>query len=124
MAYGMQQLRKAGDLLNRLDEGYSQKIVDMYMGPEDKPRSYTDNPVLGTAAGIGSVFGGGTPLRRADDQLDDRDIQTMQNVAAVTSAVAKYGAPLAGAGLALQGISDTFGGQADTPEPNQLPLQY
>ena len=123
MAYGMGQLRKAGDLLNRLDQGYSQKIVDMYMGPEDKPRSYTDNPVLGTAAGIGAIFGGGTPMKRMDITGDNDRRSLMENSAAVSSAVAKYGAPLAGAGLALQGISATFGGQADMPESNQLPLQ-
>ena len=119
----MEQLRKAGDLLNRLDQGYSQKIVDMYMGPEDKPRSYTDNPVLGTAAGIGAIFGGGTPMKRMDITGDNDRRSLMENSAAVSSAVAKYGAPLAGAGLALQGISATFGGQADMPESNQLPLQ-
>jgi len=121
MAYGKEQLRKAGDLLNRFDQGYSQKIVDMYMGPKDNPRSYTDNPVLGTAAGIGAIFGGGTPIRRP--KAGSQNVQTMEDVAAVSSAVAKYGVPLAGAGLALQGLSATFGGQADTPEPNQLPLQ-
>ena len=119
----MGQLRKAGQAINRFDEGYSQKIVDMYMGPEDKPRSYADNPVLGTAAGIGAIFGGGTPVNRVDIIGDRDDIRLMEDVAAVSSALAKYGAPLAGAGLALEGISATFGGQADMPESNQLPLQ-
>ena len=123
MAYGIGQLRKAGDLLNKLDQGYSQKIVDMYMGPEDKPRSYTDNPVLGTAAGIGAIFGGGTPICCTGITGENGRRSVMEQSAAISSAVAKYGAPLAGAGLALQGISEVYGGQADMPEANQLPLQ-
>ena len=119
----MEQLRKAGQAINRFDEGYSQKIVDMYMGPKDKPRSYTDNPVLGTAAGIGAIFGGGTPVNRVDIAGDNERRSAIEHTAAVSSALAKYGAPLAGAGLALEGISATFGGQADMPEANQLPLQ-
>ena len=90
--------RKAGDFLSKMDNTYSGKITDMYMGTADKPRSYTDNPVLGTAAGLASIYGGGTPLsmRGSNDATGS----------AYTSAIAKYGAPLAGVTLAGKGIYD------------------
>ena len=88
-----EQLRKAGNKLREMDDAYSGKIVDMYMGTKEKPREYTDNPVLGTAAGMGAIFGGGTPLKDG-------------GVAAYTSAAAKYVAPIAGVTLAGKGIYD------------------
>ena len=103
MAHGRDLLRKAGEALRGMDEKYSQKIVDMYMGPKDKPRSF-DNPAVGAAAGMASIFGGGTPIRYANPLDDDQIV--MHNVAATTSALAKYAAPMAGAGIALKGAVD------------------
>ena len=109
------KLRKAG---TRLDDSFSGKVVDMYMGPESNPRSYTDNPVLGTAAGVAATYLGGTPMSA-------RGQKGTAPGAAYTSAAAKYGATAAGvtaAGMALMDLTTRFGGQADRQEPNQLPL--
>ena len=107
-----EQLRKAGNKLREMDDAYSGKIVDMYMGSKEKPREYTDNPVLGTVAGMGAIFGGGTPLKDG-------------GVAAYTSAAAKYAAPIGGVTLAGKGLLDLsaqFGNGADYPEENSLTL--
>ena len=100
MAYGMQQLRKAGDALRSMDDQYSAKVVDMYMGPEDSPRSYEKQPVLGAAAALGAIYGGGTPASMM------RDGDTNSKIAAATGVAAKYIAPAAGIGLALKGAVD------------------
>ena len=106
-------LRKAGSKLLELDDAYSGRIVDMYMGSKDSPRDYADNPLLGAGAGLSAVFGGGTPLKD-------------NNVAAYTSAAAKYVAPVGGMTLAGKGILDltaAFGTAADMPEEQTLVLQ-
>ena len=121
MAYGREQLRKAGEALSnfftKVDDAYSAKIVDMYMGPKDNPRSYTDNPMLGAAAGMAAAFGGGMPLSKI------KEMQHRENkIAAATGAVAKYGAPAVGIGMAVKGAADIYGGFADQQEPNQLSM--
>ena len=91
-------VRKAGDYLRQMDDMYSGKIIDAYMGTADNPRSYTENPVLGTAAGLASIYAGGTPLSmRGNNEAAG---------SAYTSAIAKYGSPLAGVTLAGKGIYD------------------
>jgi hypothetical protein len=103
-------LRKAGEAMSGLpeaignkareiDEGYSKEIVNMYMGPEDNPRRYTDNPILGSLAGAGAVFGGGTPMSSFGNSMSD-------NVAAVTGAAARYAAPAAGVAAAGKALMD------------------
>ena len=92
-------VRKAGDKLRSVDDNYSKAIVDMYIGKEGDERSYADNPLLGTAAGVASVFAGGTPLSGMSGS-------SLEKGAAITSALAKYGAPLAGVGLATKGAYD------------------
>lgn len=108
-----EQLRKAGQALSALDDKYSSKIVDMYMGPVDKPR---EGGPMGAAAGMGAIFLGGTPASAL------RDGDTASKIAAATGIGAKYVAPLAGAGLALKGAIDmanVIGQQTPTTlEPN------
>lgn len=94
----LNQVRKAGDFLNKMDAAYSNKIIDMYMGTADNPRSYTENPLLGTAAGLASIYGGGTTMA----MRGNNDVPG----SAYTSAAAKYVAPLAGVTLAGKGIYD------------------
>ena len=113
MTHGRDLLRKAGDALRDMDDKYSSKIVDMYMGPLDKPR---DGGPMGAAAGMGAIFLGGTPA----SALKDGD--TASKIAAATGIGAKYVAPVAGAGLALKGALDMaalLGQQtSSTLEPN------
>ena len=92
-----EQLRKAGQALSDMDNKYSSKIVDMYMGPVDKPR---EGGPMGAAAGMGAIFLGGTPASAL------RDGDTASKIAAATGIGAKYVAPVAGAGIALKGALD------------------
>jgi len=81
-----------------MDTAYANRITDMYMGTVDNPRSYAENPVLGTAAGLASIYGGGTPLSmRGNNEIPG---------SAYASAAASYGAPLVGVTLAGKGIYD------------------
>ena len=97
MAHGKELLRKAGDALLGVDEAYSNKIVDMYMGPADNPR---EGGPMGAAAGLGAIFLGGTPA------IALRDGDTSSKIAAATGIGTKYVAPVAGVGLALKGAYD------------------
>lgn len=91
-------VRKAGDRLRQMDNAYASRITDMYMGSAENPRSYAENPVLGTAAGLASIYGGGTPLSmRGSNEASG---------SAYVSAAARYGAPIAGVTLAGKGIYD------------------
>ena len=92
-----EQLRKAGHALKNMDDQYSSKIVDMYMGPVDNPR---EGGPMGAAAGLGAIFLGGTPATAL------RDGDTSSKIAAATGIGAKYVAPAAGVGLALKGAYD------------------
>ena len=97
MAHGRELLRKAGDALRGMDDKYSSKIVDMYMGPVDKPR---DGGPMGAVAGLGAIFLGGTPASAL------RDGDTASKIAAATGIGAKYVAPAVGVGVALKGALD------------------
>lgn len=110
-------LKKGKRTVDAVDNTYSGKVTDMYMGKEDNPRSYVDNPVGGTAAGLAALYLGGTPMSA-------RGQEGTAPGAAYTSAAAKYGAPVAGVALAAKGIADMtgFGSQADQPEQHTLPM--
>ncbi len=88
-----------GNKARQMDDAYSSKIVDMYMGPEDNPRRYTDNPILGSLAGAGAVFGGGTPMSSFGNSPSD-------SIAAVTGAAARYAVPAAGVAAAGKALMD------------------
>lgn len=118
MTYAKEQLRKAGKALQKFDQAYSDKIVEMYAGPKDKERGYMEHPVFGTLAGMGAAYGGGTPMS------DRGGLETAPG-AAYTSAAAKYAAPVVGvtmAGMAVLDLTARFGGAADQPEPNTLSM--
>lgn len=112
----LNNIRKAGAFLSKMDNAYSDKITDMYMGTASNPRSYTENPVLGTAAGLASIYGGGTPLSmRGSNEATG---------SAYTSAAARYGAPLAGVTLAGKGIYDLAQLGRDDEDDGNLMVTY
>ena len=88
-----------GNKARKFDEDYSESIVNMLMGPEDNPRRYTENPVLGSLAGGAAVFGGGTPMSSFGNSRSD-------SIAAVTGAAARYAVPAAGVAAAGQALMD------------------
>lgn len=88
------QLRKAMDALKNFDDAYSEKIVNMYMGDGS-----VDNPLQSAAAGLASIYLGGTPYSKMNDH-------PAYKVSAHTSGAAKYVAPVVGVTLAGKGIMD------------------
>ena len=119
MAYGMQQLRKAGEAMQSFDDAYSAKIREMYKGK-------------GGAAGVAMGFMGGHPTfrkgevkRQATGPVGQAGEVAMEYALPAINAVPKYVLPAAGVTLAGKGLYDLtvqFGGTADQPEPNQLSM--
>ena len=110
MAYGREQLRKAGNFATKVDDAYSSKIQNMYMGSD--PTAHVSIPQA-----LASAYLGGTPMSERG-----KDIAAGS---AYTSAAAKYGAPVAGvtaAGMALVDLTSRFGSRADYQEEGQLPM--
>ena len=124
MSYGretvMGGLRKAGTAIRDMDDAYSDRIRDMYEGT---------NPLVQVGA---VMFGGGHPSfrkgevdRQATSRIGKGAEIAMEYALPAINAVPKYVLPTAGvtvAGRGLMDIAAAFGGQADEPEPNQLPL--
>ena len=108
----LNQLRKAGEGLRKMDDAYSGKIASMYQGA---------NPAVQAAA---YMVGGAHPsLRKAEPEGATGIAKAaMEYGIPAANAVPKYILPVTGAGLALKGLSDVFGGQADQPEPNTLTI--
>ena len=116
MAYGKEQLRKAGEAIRSFDDSYSAKIREMYKGK-------------GGVAGVAMGFMGGHPSFRKGEVKDAPGGQVGRAIAEYSlpaiNAVPKYVLPAAGVTLAGKGLYDLatqFGGAADYPEPNQLSM--
>ena len=133
MAYGMQQLRKAGDFIKDLDVKYAERAA---------------RDMGGDPASVGVQLGG-QPLsskieltsnaerNEASQRFRGRDASALEHLmlggaeAAVvggviaTNAGYRYGLPAAGLTLAGKGLYDltaAFGNSADYQEPGQLSL--
>ena len=137
MSYGrktvMGGLRKAGQAIRDFDDAYSEKARDLY-----SPLVNSDSPMVQSLGVAGAYLGGGIPSTRKAEYKKSSTFMNKQHEMAenvlvpalsylhpAQSAAVKYGAPAAGVTLAGQGILDiaaAFGGEADRPEDNQLPL--
>jgi len=112
MAYGMNQLRKAGQALRGMDDAYSAKIAQMYEG---------SNPAVQAAA---YMVGGAHPsLRKAEPEGAEGAVKVaLEYAVPAMNAVPKYVLPAAGVTLAGKGLLDMAGiiGQqtSSTLEPN------
>ena len=115
MAYGMQQLRKAGKALQGFDTAYADRVRKGMGGEKDSPMK---------------VMLGGQPLSsiryEGAESLTDH-LQGSAFVAGVgaTNVGYRYGLPAAGLTLAGKGLLDLtaqFGNAADYQEPGQLSL--
>ena len=96
-------VRKAGERMRKFDDNYSKAIADMYI--EDGKR-YGD--IEGAARSLGAGFLGGMPVSSYSEAA----------APVITSTAVRYGAPLAGAGLALKGAYDiavSLGSGEQTP---------
>ena len=118
MAYGMNQLRKAGRYILDADAAYAKAVENSI--------SNTDS-VLGGLRGMTSA----APLR---DTLTLHGAETGREYAqaaalntgiAAANIASRYMLPAGGVTMAGKGLYDltvAFGGMADQPEPNQLSL--
>ena len=116
MAYGMNQLRKAGKALQDFDTAYAERAARDMGGIEKSPMK---------------VMLGGTSLSEPiqDFQADSVLDKVLGYGAAAgvygTNAGYRYGLPAAGLTLAGKGLYDltaAFGNSADYQEPGQLSL--
>lgn len=118
----MANRRKAGEILKgaqHVDKKLSEAVVNFFMGPKGKERTYGGNGAVQAAAGTAATYLGGTPLSA-------RGLEETAPGAAYTSAVARYGAPLLAAGVGGAVVGGTtnaiFGGPEDGQQPGQLDL--
>ena len=114
MAYGMQQLRKAGEFLGQIDDKV-QGAARYVLGERDG-KFQGEGHLKTAAAGLGyamhssrqQVRAGGSPKWEQDAYL-------------LGTRAAQAGG-LTAAGYALAQLTTQFGGPADQPEPNQLSM--
>ena len=115
MAYGMEQLRKAGRALDKFDRAYASKIASN-IDPHKKPIAE-----IGSAVPIADALLGG----RADTPTEKALLVAMNAGVAGMNVASRYALPAGGitlAGKALYDLTVEFGGLADQPEPNQLSM--
>lgn len=108
MAYGMQQLRKAGELLGQVDDKV-QGAARYVLGERDGKFQGSGN--LATAAATFGAAMHGSRQGVTDDWKGKAYIAGTRGVQA---------GGLTAAGYALAQMTTQFGGPADRPEPNQL----
>ena len=108
MAYGMQQLRKAGELLGQVDDKV-QGAARYVLGERDGKFQGSGN--LATAAATFGAAMHGSRQGVTDDWKGKAYIAGTRGVQA---------GGLTAAGYALAQMTTQFGGLADRPEPNQL----
>ena len=111
--------RRAGEILRSVDNKYADAVVDMFMGKKGQERTFGGNPAVQATAGMGAIYLGGTPW-------EARGSLNTAPGSAYTSAAARYGAPVAAAGLGSAVVGGTtnaiFGGPEDGQQPGQLDL--
>ena len=90
-------MRKAGRKLEEFDAAYAKKIADMYM---EDGKEY--GQLGGATRALGMSLLGGVPISARKLEGKDR----APNAILALNAGVRYGAPLAGAGLALKGALD------------------
>ena len=117
MAYGMNQLRKAGTMLREFDDSYAKKVQEMYI-PSDVAELREKHPVdVSIRAGLQAVLGGQAARDMKlglkpgfEDNIFAQGAERALSlgVPAISTAV-RYGAPVAGVTLAGKGIIDLTG---------------
>ena len=120
MAYGMEQLRKAGKALDKFDRGYA-NFMDSRTMPIEAQLGHA-LPISEAAKYIQLP-----PNAAAEQPMAATAARHLGNAALVGANVAsRYALPAGGvtlAGAALLDLTAAFGGGADRPEPNTLTMQ-
>jgi hypothetical protein len=114
MAYGKEQLRKAGDFIKSLDKRYADAVYES-MSPKD--------PTAGPIAGLREIAAGyaSQPLGYPNQVLNESDPRYkpyMDKGVKAAAAGFRYGLPAAGITLAGKGLIDLtgmFAGDEQTP---------
>ena len=115
MAYGLEQLRKAGKALDNFDRAYANKVASR-IDPHKHPIAE-----MGSAVPISDALQGGS----ADTPTEKALLVAMNAGVAGMNVASRYALPAGGvtlAGKALYDLTMQFGGVADQPEPNQLSM--
>ena len=115
MAYGMEQLRKAGRAISDFDRAYAQKLGER-IDPHTQPfREMTQ------AVPLSDIYKG----IEADSQVENVLGHVAATGVGAANAAVRYALPAGGvtlAGVALMELAEQFGGPADQPEPMQLTM--
>ena len=115
----MQQIRKAGEILRRVDNEYADTVVDWFMG---KKGTKPEGGIKGAVKGMGASYLGGTRW----DERGDRGAESVMPGAAYVSQAARIGVPVAALGGTAAIVGGTtnaiFGGPEDGQQPGQLDL--
>ncbi len=117
MAYGMGQLRKAGQALADMDRAYANKIAS-HIDPQKQPLAE-----MGSAVPLSDIFTSETA--RADSQVEKALLGATQVGVLSANVLSRYALPAGGITLAGKGLLDMtaqFGGPGDGQEPNQLSM--
>jgi hypothetical protein len=115
MAYGMGQLRKAGQALADMDRAYAGK-VESHIDVNKQPLVG-----MGSTVPLADVFTPG----QADSQAEKVLLAAMDAGVLTANVASRYALPAGGITLAGKGLYDLttqFGGPADGQEPNQLSM--
>ena len=125
MAYGMQQLRKAGEAMRGFDTAYADKIekgVQENMAKMPGPRGVLEGfRGMTSAVPLDQIY-----VDQGASNAKERAISIAMNTGVFAANVgSRYMLPAGGVTLAGKGLYDLttmFGGQADQQEPGQLSL--
>ena len=115
MAYGMEQLRRAGRAIADADRAYANRVAS-HIDPHKQPLLE-----IGSAVPLADVFKGG----HADSQTEKLMMDAMSVGVAGMNVASRYALPVGGvtlAGKALMDLTAYFGGPGDQQEPNQLSM--
>ena len=115
MAYGMEQLRRAGRAIADADRAYANRVAS-HIDPHKQPLLE-----LGSAVPIADALHGG----QADTRTEKALLAAMNMGVAGMNVASRYALPAGGvtlAGKALMDLTAYFGGPGDQQEPNQLSM--
>ena len=139
MAYGMEQLRKAGQAMRNFDDAYAKKVRGMYdkapaaiavPGQVMSGTPIMHKPQISSKEQMRQPgYTQGVPKDREPTAGEMFRHQAIEGTMAVgvmgANFASRYALPAGGvtlAGKALYDLTTSFGGAADQQEPGQLPM--
>ena len=126
MAYGMDQLRKAGKAISDFDTAYANKISEGVKANMAKggPLAMTEG-IRGMTSGIPIKDIYNRPDNKPENAKEYIENAGYENAVMLANVASRYALPAGGvtlAGKALIDLTSYFGGPADQQEPGQLSM--